>query len=177
MSCDETYLKRPQELTKILAAGLKMLWEVDISKCDFICNLDKKLDMARYNVEHDLVDVNNVEPETFGPGGFEHPKALLQWLITHRPAEELVLSHGDFCLPNIYIEDSGKIEFIDLGRTGVADKWQDIALCYRSLKHNYTGKYSGEKYPGFVPEMLFEKLGLKPDWEKIRYYTLLDELF
>ena len=38
-------------------------------------------------------------------------------------------------------------------------------------------KYGGEEYPEFDPEMLFEKLGFESDWEKIRYYNLLDELF
>ena len=31
----------------------------------------------------------------------------------------------------------------DLGRAGIADKWCDIALCYRSLTHNYDGSYGG----------------------------------
>lgn len=177
MSCDESYLTRPQELTEILAAGLKMLWETDISKCPYHCNLDKKLEMARYNVEHDLVDVDNVEPDTFGENGFRSPAHLLDWLEYNRPEEDIVLSHGDYCLPNIFIED-GKISgFIDLGKTGCADRYQDIALCYRSLKDNYEGKYSSETYEGFDPDSLFDQLGIKPDWDKIKYYMLLDELF
>lgn len=177
MACDKSYMQDPEKLTELLAQALRELWKVDISACPLDWRLDRKLKAARYYVENDLVNTENVEPETFGPDGFENPAALLEWLNTHRPAEELVLSHGDFCLPNIYIEDGGKFEFIDLGRTGVADKWQDIALCYRSLKQNYAGKFSGEQYPDFDPPMLFEKLGLEPDWEKIRYYILLDELF
>lgn len=50
-------------------------------------------------------------------------------------------------------------------------------LYYRSLKHNFEGKYGGQKYENFNPDILFEKLGMEPDWEKIRYYILLDELF
>ena len=177
MACDKSYMEKPQELTEILAAGLKMFWETDISNCAFDFNLDKKLEMARYNVEHDLVDVNNVEPDTFGENGFQSPKHLLDWLINNRPKEDYVLSHGDYCLPNIFI-DSGKISgFLDLGKTGRADRYQDIALCYRSLKHNYEGKYGGETYAGFDPDSLFDKLGIEPDWNKIRYYVLLDELF
>ena len=30
---------------------------------------------------------------------------------------------------------------------------------------------------GKYPDMLFEELGIEPDWEKIRYWILLDELF
>ena len=177
MACDERYMRNPEELTELLAQALQELWRVDISTCSLDWRLDRKLEAARFNVENNLVDTENVEPETFGPGGFKNPEDLLQWLITHRPAEELALSHGDFCLPNIFIECNGKCSYIDLGRTGIADKWQDIALCYRSLKHNFSGKYAGEKHPEFDPNMLFEKLELTPDWEKIRYYILLDELF
>ena len=32
-------------------------------------------------------------------------------------------------------------------------------------------------YEDFQPEMLFEKLGVEPDWGKLNYYILLDELF
>ena len=175
--CDESYLTRPQELTRILAEGLKMFWGIDISKCPYHCRLDKKLEMARYNVEHDLVDVDNVEPDTFGENGFQSPAHLLDWLEHNRPEEDIVLSHGDYCLPNIFIEN-GKISgFLDLGKTGCADRYQDIALCYRSLKHNYEGKYGGRTYEGFDPDSLFDQLGTKPDWDKIKYYMLLDELF
>lgn len=177
MACDEHYLKDPKRLTGLLAQALQELWRIDISVCPLNWTLEMRLEAAQYNIENGLVDLENVEPETFGPDGFRDPRDLLQWLKKHKPTEELVLSHGDFCLPNILIKDDNIVSFIDLGRTGIADKWQDIALCYRSLKHNYMGKYAGKEYPGYDPDMLFEKLGLAPDWEKIRYYILLDELF
>ena len=49
-------------------------------------------------------------------------------------------------------------------------------LCYRSLCHNADGTY-GPVYPNIQPEKLFDALQITPDWEKIRYYILLDELF
>ena len=55
--------------------------------------------------------------------------------------------------------------------------FDDIALCYRSLKHNFDGTYGGKVYEDFNPELLFEKLGIEPDWDKLKYYILLDELF
>ena len=108
---------------------------------------------------------------------FKNPEELYQWLVDNQPDFEPVLSHGDFCLPNILFEN-GKISgFIDIGDSGAGDKWKDIALCYRSLKHNSDGKFGGAKYPDINPEELFEVLGIKPNWEKINYYILLDELF
>lgn len=65
----------------------------------------------------------------------------------------------------------------DLGDTGIADKWRDISLCYRSLKHNFDGTFGGKVYPDFDPDMLFDALGIEPNWEKLNYYILLDELF
>lgn len=177
MACSDKYMKDPEQLTTLLAEALQMLWKIDIHSCPFTWNLEKKLRLSKQAVENNLVDVDNAAPGTFGENGFKDPYHLLEWLNRHQPEEELVLSHGDFCLPNIFFENGKVSGYIDLGMTGIADKWQDVALCYRSLLHNYNGRYTGKKYPGFLAEMLFEKLGLEPDWEKIRYYILLDEHF
>ena len=64
----------------------------------------------------------------------------------------------------------------DMGNCGIADKWEDIAMLYRSLRHNFDGTY-GKVYPGLDPDSFFEELGIEPDREKIDYYILLDELF
>ena len=176
MLCAPALMERPKELVRLAAEGLRMLWKVDISDCPVQSQLDLKLKKAAHAVEHGLVDVDAVEPHTFGENGFSSPEALLAWLCENRPQEEPVFSHGDFCLPNIFEKDRRISGFIDLGNCGIGDRYQDIALCYRSLQHNYEGRFGGRAYEGFSPEMLFEALGMEPDWEKIRYYTLLDEL-
>lgn len=177
MSCEESILENQELVTELLAEGLKKLWEVDIADCPMRWDLPVKLAAAKRNVENGEVDVDNVEPETFGEGGFRDPQELLDWLLDNQPPMEPVLSHGDFCLPNIFVKDNHVSGYIDLGKIGIADKWQDIALCYRSLKHNYDGDYGSEKRIDFDENLLFEKLGIEPDWEKIRYYILMDELF
>ena len=63
MSCDEYFLEHPKELLNILAKALKMLWNVDISDCPRIRNLDTELEEAKYRVDNNLVDVDNVEPK------------------------------------------------------------------------------------------------------------------
>lgn len=177
MSCDEYYLSRPRELVARLAEALDLLWRMDITDCPRTRDQDAELREARYRVEHSLVDVDNVEPTTFGPGGFKDPEALLHWLEDNRPSYEPVLSHGDLCLPNIFI-DGGRVSgFIDLGACGVGDRWRDIALCSRSLRRNAEGAYGGTVYPGVRSHMLFDALGMEPDREKLRWYLLLDELF
>ncbi|MBQ3918115.1 MAG: phosphotransferase, partial [Oscillospiraceae bacterium] len=120
-------------------------------------------------------DIDNTEPSTFGEGGFKDPADLLTWLEKNKPSFEPALSHGDLCLPNILI-DGGKIGYIDIGDAGIGDKWRDLVLLSRSLRHNTDGTY-GKVYPGYYDDMLFDELGIAPDREKLRYYTLLDELF
>lgn len=180
MACDRKYMEQPEVLCRLLADGLKKLWSVPVSDCPTDQRLSRKLEAAKYNVEHGLVDLDNVEPDTFGENGFRNPEELLQWLSDHKPEEEPVLSHGDYCLPNLFGVQDRASGYIDLGRMGVADKWCDIALCYRSLSHNVSGKYGycgDSAMAGYDDGLLFRELGLAPDQEKLRYYRLLDELF
>lgn len=177
-ACAEKWLQNPQALVPLLAKALQMLWQIPIENCPLDASLRYKLKEAEYNVRHHLCDVADAEEGTYGDGGFESPKALLEWLQNHPPEEDWVFSHGDFCLPNIFLKEREISGFIDLGRSGIADRYQDIALCYRSLLHNFDGRYNSSiSYPNFDPKMLFEALDMEPDWEKIHYYILLDELF
>lgn len=177
ISCSAEFLENPKHLVKLLADGLRMLWSVDISKCPCNNSIDNKLRLAESRVRNNLCAMENAEPTTYGVNGFENPEELLQWLKENRSDEELVFSHGDFCLPNIIVKDDKINGFIDLGRSGIADKYQDIALCYRSLQHNNDGRYGGAVYEGFDATTLFDELNIIPDWNKIKFYILLDELF
>lgn len=177
MCCDAEMLEDPKHLVKMLAEGLKMLWNVDISNCPYNNRIDNKLSSAQIRVENNLCTMEDAEPETYGKDGFDNPAQLLQWLKDNRPTEELVFSHGDYCLPNVFVKENKINGFIDLGRSGIGDKYQDIALCYRSLQHNFAGTYGGVVYEDFDATILFDELGIIPDWNKIKYYILLDELF
>lgn len=176
MACDKFYMQHPDLLMPVLAESLKALWSVDVRKCPRERSLDTELKEARARVEAGLVDTSLCHPSTFGEGGFESPYALLEWLERNKPAQELCVSHGDLCLPNIIINGDKLSALIDIGDMGVADKWRDISLLYRSLKHNADGTF-GKVYSGIDAESLFDLIGVKKDEEKLRYYLLLDELF
>lgn len=176
MACDQAYLAQPELLLSLLAEALHMLWQVDWTDCPQSRSLENELRHARYSLENGLVDFSRCEPETFGPGGFKSPEALLLWLESNKPPLDPAFSHGDCCLPNIFFSGSKVSGFIDLGDAGIADKWRDLSMCFRSLKHNTDGTY-GFTIPGFRPERLFDYLGIPPDWDKMGYYLLLDEFF
>lgn len=177
MFCTPAILEVPERLTALAAEALHCLWQTDITSCPSRRLLDDRLRLARARVEQGLCDTENAEPGTYGHGGFASPEKLLCWLENNRPKEEPVLTHGDCCLPNLFASDNGFSGFIDLGRSGVGDKWQDIALLYRSTLHNYDGYYGYTARAACPARRLFDVLGIARDEERLRYYILLDELF
>ena len=82
------------------------------------------------------------------------------------------------CLPNIFLKDGKVSGFLDLGKTGIADRWQDIALCVRSLKYNICDWFGlEEKVYEKYKALFYSRLGIEENAQKLRYYILLDELF
>lgn len=176
MSCDDLWRADPHRLVRVLAEAMKLLWSVDIAGCPVDQSAGAKLRRARRIVEQGRVDMELVDPDTFGENGFDSPAALLEWLEANAPEPDAVLSHGDFCLPNIFLKDWQLSGFLDLGRSGIGDRWNDIAICWRSLRDNFGGHY-GEAVVDFCADELFDTLGIEKDEEKLRYYLLMDELF
>ncbi len=63
--------------------------------------------------------------------------------IKHLSAQDdLVFSHGDYCLPNILFEN-GETSLIDLDYAGVSFRYSDLLDCIWSLEYNFgTDKYT-----------------------------------
>lgn len=62
--------------------------------------------------------------------------------------------------------------FIDLGRAGIADRYQDLALITRSLESDMNPQFNGwSKY------FLMQYEILEPDVSRLEFYRLLDEFF
>lgn len=164
MAADDKMLIEPTHTINSLAKGIKELQKIVIKDCPFDSTIEYKLEKAKKRIEKGLVSLEG----SVDCGGFKTPQEIYDFLVKNKPTENLVFTHGDYCLPNVLI-DGKDISFIDLGRAGIGDIWQDIALCVRSLKHNFgTNKYS---------KLFFEYLEMEPDYDKINYYILLDELF
>ena len=70
-----------------------------------------------------------------------------------------VLSHGDFCLPNVFADNKGITGFIDLGLCTVTSRNADIETCIESLEANLTGRFSdGTPEPPFDRDIFLELL-------------------
>ena len=173
--CKPEVMNNPTLLMDCMAESLHILWAIDAEQCPFERTVADNLSHAEKAILSGSFDPSDCEPDTFGPGGFEKPESLLNWLKNNLPPQDRAVTHGDFCLPNLFTDGKRFTGFIDVGNVGVADRWMDLALGWRSLKHNSDGHY-GKIYPKIDPDDLFRAAGVPKDEEKLRYYILLDEL-
>ena len=150
---------------ELLAKGVRLIHSLPVADCPLDETLAAKIERARRRMELGLVDESDFDDERQGRTATD----LFRELIATKPAsEDLVFTHGDYCLPNVVFKDWRLSGFIDWSRAGVADRYQDIALLARSVEFNF-----GAEWRAF----LFDCLEIQPDDEKIRFYQLLDEFF
>ena len=151
---------------QILADALRGLHALPVAACPFDQRLDSRLPAAQARVEAGLVDADDFDDERLG----QSPQQVFAQLCSTRPDhEDLVVSHGDACLPNLMVAEGRFSGFIDCGRLGVADRYQDLALAARSLVHNF-----GDTR-WVTP--LFQRYGAVADECRLAFYRLLDEFF
>lgn len=148
-----------------LASGLKMIHKLPIRNCPFDQRLNYKIEIAKERMINGLVEEEDFDEERQGRTAEDLFKELLATVPTD---ENLVFTHGDYCVPNVILENGNLSGFVDWGSAGVADRYQDIALLTRSVWYDF-----GEDWE----ESVFAFYGIEPDWKKIHFYRLFDEFF
>ena len=168
MACEQSLCNDVPKVVRLLAQGLRMIHSIPIHDCPFDRSLPAAMALARQRVEAGLVDESDFDAERAG----KHASDLYDELLKQCPeTEDLVFTHGDYCLPNILFDwQHNTISgFIDLARAGIADRYHDLALAARSLAFNFDARW--------IP-LLFQEYGItEPDEDKVRYYKLFDEFF
>jgi len=152
----------PADIARLLGEVLGALHAHDPATCPFDHRIDNRLPLAERNLA-----AGRVQPRwRIG----RSPEAALATLRATRPASEnLVVTHGDACLPNLLVEAGRFTGFVDCARLGLADRWQDLALALRSLERNYG--------PG-LGDTFLAAYGLDAiDAPRLAWYQLLDEFF
>ncbi|MDF0696850.1 aminoglycoside 3'-phosphotransferase [Rhizobium sp. MC63] len=150
----------------LLAAALADLHHLPIASCPFDHRLEKRLPAARARMQAGIVDETDFDETRLGKSA----ETLFAELEGRRPdREHLVVTHGDACLPN-FVASGGQFSgYIDCGRLGVADRYQDIALACRSIAGNFGA--------ALVQPFLDRYELTAPDPARLDYYQLLDEFF
>jgi aminoglycoside 3'-phosphotransferase II len=153
-----------------LAAGMRTLHATNISACPFDQSLRVRVAAAEAQLRAGAVLESDFDAVRQGRSAAD----LFAELAAAPASEQRSFTHGDYCLPNVLLVSDGAGGFriggfVDCGNAGIADPYQDLALCARSVADNLGAEW--------VPA-LFARYGLeRVDEEKLAYYQLLDEFF
>lgn len=150
----------------MLASALRALHSLDIASCPFDHRWQQLLAAAERRMSAGLVDEGDFDEGRLGRSAADLYSELFRMAAGE---EDLVVTHGDACLPNFVASGNVFTGYIDCGRLGVADRYQDIALACRSIAGNF-----GE---AFV-EPFCRNYGIASlDVDKMARYQMLDEFF
>ncbi|KQS03229.1 aminoglycoside phosphotransferase [Sphingomonas sp. Leaf357] len=148
-----------------LARLLRCLHAIPVASCPFNSDHQLRLGEARWRIDRGLVDVDDFDVERAGWSAEAVWVAMTEVLPM---APDPVVTHGDFSLDNILLADGAEAGCIDVGRAGVADRYQDLAILWHGLAEFGTA----------LQRRLFDSYGIaEPDERKIRFHLMLDELF
>ncbi len=168
MAHDEAFAGNLLRVVRLLATGLRMIHSLPVEDCPFDQRLAARIPLARGRLLAGQVDEADFDAVRQGRRAVD----LFDELLSSVPGnEDVVFTHGDYCLPNVILNSSGTTlnGFIDWDRGGIADRYQDLGIAARSLARN-----GGRQWA----PLLFREYGLeRVDEAKVRFYQLLDEFF
>jgi aminoglycoside 3'-phosphotransferase-1 len=142
-----------------------------VESCPFINDHHRRLIRARAHL-----DAGRVDEDDFG-AMHDGWSAQQVWnaMVALLPIDvDPVVTHGDFSLDNVIVtknEATGDYQVVgclDVGRAGVADQYQDLAIL-----HDCLGEFGSE-----LQGRVFTQFGIaKVDDAKLRFHLALDEFF
>ncbi|MEM7537161.1 MAG: aminoglycoside 3'-phosphotransferase [Chloroflexota bacterium] len=164
---DERAYEDIPTLIHLLAQGLQQFHALPFAGCPLDCRLETGLtEIKRFLVE-DVLDRQSL-PEDVRT---LTPAAIMDTIQAQRPAsatpEDLVFTHGDYCLPNIIVQGNQLMGFIDLGYAGIADRYRDFVSVDNSIRRNV-----GDEW---VP-LFWKAYGVEIDPDKFAFYQMLHDL-
>ena len=146
------HLEQPERLCDKTAELLAMLHAENYSACPIPTHTEFYLAKAKDNYLANTFDKTNY-PDKDGADtmlkeyckDFRYTSAEEAWAVVEKFGRLLksdVLLHGDYCLPNIILDDWRFSGFIDLDNAGVGDRHVDLFWGIWSLRYNLkTDKY------------------------------------
>ncbi|MBJ6121453.1 APH(3')-I family aminoglycoside O-phosphotransferase [Sphingomonas mollis] len=148
-----------------LVAFLRRLHAIPVSECPFNSDHLFRLSRARTRIDAGLIEIDDFDDERQGWTA-EQVWTAMQGLLPM--ALDPVVTHGDFSLDNLLIHDGEVVGVIDLGRVGIADRYQDLAILWNCL----------DEFDPSLQDRLWQQYGIAdPDRSKLQFHLMLDELF
>lgn len=161
----EAHPAQRMAVVSAIARFLRRIHAIPASACPFTSHHDYRLARARERLDVNLVDEDDFDDARAGWTGeqvWEAAQALLPL------APDQVVTHGDYSLDNILIRDGEVVGCIDVGRVGIADRYQDLAIAWNCL----------EEFGTSLQEEFFKQYDIaQPDRAKLDFHLMLDEFF
>lgn len=153
---DAMYLGDPVRLCDTTGQLLRMLHETDFSDCPVPNRTADYLATAQKNYEN-----RNYDADLF-PDNWGYASAEEAWQIIQQTGHLLrsdTLLHGDYCLPNIMLNNWNFSGFIDLDTGGVGDRHVDLFWGIWSLEFNLkTDRYRDRFLDAYGRDKVCEEL-------------------
>lgn len=127
------YLEEPVRLCDTTARLLRMLHDTDRSGCPVPDRTAQRLNTARHNFETGNFD-RSLFPDNWGYASAEEALRVIEENAVYLKSDTLL--HGDYCLPNIILDDWKFSGFIDLAAGGIGDRHLDLFWGIWSLSFN-----------------------------------------
>ncbi len=128
----DAYLSDPRRLSALQGELLRMLHSTDRTGCP-VRRTPEYLETSRQNYETGHYSVEHF-PDNWG---YATPEDA--WAVVENGAKYLksnVLLHGDFCLPNVMLDNWKFTGFIDMDAGGIGDRHMDLFWGIWSLGFN-----------------------------------------
>lgn len=152
----ESYLSDPKRLSVILAEELRKLHELDYTGCPVMDRTANYVALAERNFLTDNYDKSHF-PNSYGYSSAQEAYRILQ--EGKMELKRDVLTHGDYCLPNVILKKWKLSGFIDLGNGGVGDRHVDIFWGLWSLGYNLkTERYRELFFDAYGRDKLNEEM-------------------
>lgn len=135
-------LEDPRRLSEALGLLLRQLHSVDISDCpvdrtaSYMADARRMYESGRYNT--------SLYPDNWG---YATPEAA--WQVIENQGHLLkrdVLLHGDYCLPNVMLDNWRFSGFLDVGQGGMGDRHIDLFWGIWSLGFNLKTDAYGDRF-------------------------------
>jgi len=129
---DAMYREDPKRLCDLTAQLLRMLHDTDPTGCpinrtaDYLATAERNYREARYDI--------SLFPDNWGYATPEEAWRVVEDNAKYLQADTLL--HGDYCLPNIMLQDWNFTGFIDLDAGGIGERHIDLFWGVWSLQFN-----------------------------------------
>jgi len=157
--------ERTAETVAALARFLRTLHALPLADCPFHAGHELRLADARRNIAAGQVAADDFDEERAG----WTPEQVWGEMVALLPLPfDRVVTHGDSSLDNVLLADGRVTGCIDVGRAGVADPYQDLAILWHNL----------EEFGSDAQRELWRVYGVaEPDERKVRFHLCLGEFF